>query len=127
MRTCGIVILLIGFTIGGSARWLMKKTGQNPAPWKPSPSLILQGPYRFTRNPMYLGLFLVQMGLGMALANLWITLLAPMALLIVHITAVLPEEAYLTQKFGNSYQDFQTRVGRYVTIGQKKRDLTATE
>jgi protein-S-isoprenylcysteine O-methyltransferase Ste14 len=110
----GIVILLAGLTMGVSARTLVVRTGQSPIPWKPTPELVFRGPYRFTRNPMYMGLTFIQTGLGFALGNLWISILAPVALLVVHLIAVLPEEQYLAQKFGASYRDYCQRVRRYL-------------
>jgi protein-S-isoprenylcysteine O-methyltransferase Ste14 len=91
-----------------------RRTGQDPAPWKPSPSLILDGPYRFSRNPIYTGMTLVQLGVGISAGNGWIVLLAPLALLIVHVTAVLPEEAYLGERFGESYLRYKESVRRYL-------------
>jgi protein-S-isoprenylcysteine O-methyltransferase Ste14 len=113
-RLVGIVVLLAGLTIIISARTLFSRTGQSPVPWKPTPELILRGPYRFTRNPMYVGVTCVQIGLGVAVGNPWISLLAPVALLTVHFIAVLPEEKYLAEKFGPSYHEYRTRVRRYV-------------
>src|ERR1700694_2773149 len=84
------------------------------APWKPSPELILKGPYRFTRNPMYLGITLFEIGFGLAVNNLWISLFAVPALLTVHFIAVLPEERYLSKKFGESYKAYRTQVRRYL-------------
>jgi protein-S-isoprenylcysteine O-methyltransferase Ste14 len=91
-----------------------RRTGQDPKPWKPSPELVLQGPYLLTRNPMYVGFTIVQFGLGVALGNLWISLLAPVALLVVHFIAVLPEERYLDEKFEDAYREYRRRVRRYV-------------
>jgi len=96
------------------ARNLFVRTGQNPTPWTPSPELLLAGPYRFTRNPMYLGVTLFQLGLGLAVNNLWISLLAAPALLVVHFTAVLPEEKYLSEKFGEDYKAYLVKVRRYL-------------
>jgi len=110
----GCLVIALGVSIVASARLLFHRTGQSPIPWKPSPELLLSGPYRFTRNPMYLGVTLIQAGLGLALDNLWITAFAPLALLAVHFIAVLPEEAYLTEKFGERYREYQRSVGRYL-------------
>jgi protein-S-isoprenylcysteine O-methyltransferase Ste14 len=110
----GLLVLLAGLGCMISARILFWRTGQSPVPWKPSPSLILQGPYRFTRNPMYVGITLVVLGLGLALNNLWISLFALPALLTVHFSAVLPEERYLAQKFGESYAHYRSQVRRYL-------------
>lgn len=113
-RLLGGGVFVTGVAIVLSARTLFVRTHQHPAPWKPSPELILQGPYKFTRNPMYLGLTCVQIGLGVALGNAWIALLAPLALLIVHVIAVLPEEQYLAEKFGASYRQYCATVRRYL-------------
>src|SRR5207249_310909 len=72
----GLLLLLVGLGFIASARILFQRTGQSPVPWKPSPTLILKGPYRFTRNPMYLGITLFELGLGLAVNNLWISLFA---------------------------------------------------
>ena len=113
-RLGGIAVLLAGVTIIISARTLFTRTGQSPVPWKPTPELILRGPYRFTRNPMYVGVTCVQIGLGVAVGNVWIALLAPVALLAVHFIAVLPEEKYLADKFGPGYDEYRARVRRYL-------------
>ena len=110
----GVAILLAGLWLITDALKFFRRTGQEPAPWKPTPELVLNGPYRFTRNPMYLGLTCIQAGLGLAVGNLWITLLAPFSLLAVHFLAVVPEERYLTEKFGESYRTYLTKVRRYL-------------
>lgn len=110
----GILILACGISLVISARIWFTRTGQSPIPWKPTPELILRGPYRFTRNPMYVGVTLVVVGLGIVLNNFWISLFAGPTLLAVHFIAVLPEERYLAEKFGESYRSFLARVRRYV-------------
>jgi protein-S-isoprenylcysteine O-methyltransferase Ste14 len=110
----GAGLFVVGLAFVLSARVLFVRTGQNPAPWKPSPELIVEGPYRFTRNPMYVGLTLLDVGLGLAVHNLWISSFAIPALLIVHIFVVLPQERYLETKFGQSYRAYRARVRRYL-------------
>ncbi|HEX9104992.1 MAG TPA: isoprenylcysteine carboxylmethyltransferase family protein [Polyangia bacterium] len=110
----GGVLVALALALGGTAQGLFRRSGQHPAPWKPSPSLVLQGPYRFTRNPMYVGMTGVQVGIGVMLGNLWVVLLAAPALMIVHYTAVLREEAYLEEKFGDDYLQLKRRVRRYL-------------
>ena len=110
----GVVVLVAGVSLVASARMLFTRTGQSPIPWKPSPALILNGPYRFTRNPMYVGVTLVEIGLGLAFNNLWISLFALPALLTVHMIAVLPEERYLSEKFGDSYRTYLAGTRRYL-------------
>jgi protein-S-isoprenylcysteine O-methyltransferase Ste14 len=114
MRVLGIIVLLAGLALMIAAVREFRRTGQDPKPWKPSPELVLQGPYLLTRNPMYVGFTIVQFGLGVALGNLWISLLAPVALLVVHFIAVLPEERYLEERFEDAYREYRRRVRRYV-------------
>ena len=110
----GLGLIGCAVAIGASANRLMVKTGQSPVPWKPTPELILRGPYRFTRNPMYVGLTFITIGLGLALDNAWISLLALPSLVIIHYLAVVPEERYLSEKFGEPYRHYLTRVRRYI-------------
>jgi len=110
----GVAVLLAGLWLIFGAWTLFKRTGQDPKPWKPTPEIVLSGPYRFTRNPMYLGLTCIQIGVGLALNNLWISLLAAFSLLTVHFIAVIPEENYLTEKFGDSYRAYLVKVRRYL-------------
>ena len=110
----GTATALAGLTMVLSARIWFKRTGQDPKPWRPSPELLVKGIYRHTRNPMYVGITLFQLGLGVALDNGWIAAFAPVALVIVHFLAVRPEEAYLTEKFGESYLRYRAAVRRYL-------------
>jgi protein-S-isoprenylcysteine O-methyltransferase Ste14 len=110
----GAAIAAGGIALVLSARLLFLRTGQHPAPWRPSPELLSQGIYRYTRNPMYVGISLFQLGLGIALGNGWIVAFAPLALSIIHFLAVRPEEAYLSEKFGAPYQRYTTTTRRYL-------------
>jgi protein-S-isoprenylcysteine O-methyltransferase Ste14 len=112
--TVGVAVILAGLWLIVGALTLFKRTGQDPKPWKPTPEIVLSGPYRFTRNPMYLGLTCIQIGLGLALNNVWISFLAVFSLLAVHFIAVIPEENYLTEKFGDSYRGYLAKVRRYL-------------
>jgi protein-S-isoprenylcysteine O-methyltransferase Ste14 len=109
----GLVIVAVGLALLAWAGRTMRRTGQDPAPWKPSPSMIAAGPYRRSRNPMYVGMTIMQLGIGVAKNNLWIELFAFVALLGVHYLAVLPEEAYLAARFGDDYARYRASVRRY--------------
>jgi protein-S-isoprenylcysteine O-methyltransferase Ste14 len=91
-----------------------RRTGQHPRPWTPTPSLIVEGPYRFSRNPIYVAMTAMQVGIGLALDNIWIIGLAVPALATVHFIAVLPEERYLAEAFAASYEQYRARVRRYL-------------
>ena len=110
----GAILMAIGAALPVSARMHFKRTGQSVRPWDPTPELIFEGPYRFTRNPMYVGLTLFEIGFALVLNNVWVAALAAPALAAVHFTAVLPEERYLSGKFGDSYRNYLGRVRRYL-------------
>jgi protein-S-isoprenylcysteine O-methyltransferase Ste14 len=109
-----VAALLGALGLLGSALGLFARSGQAPEPWKPTPSIVAAGPYRFTRNPMYLGMLLLQVAVGLWRDNAWIVLLAGPALAAVHVLAVLPEERYLRHKFGESYERYMATVPRYL-------------
>ena len=112
--TAGAIVTLAGLALVISARIWFTRTRQSPVPWKPSPELLVKGIYHHTRNPMYLGVTTFQFGLGILLGNLWISILAPVALAIVHFIAVRPEERYLADRFGESYLRYKAEVRRYI-------------
>ena len=111
---CGIVFIILAPTLALSALVTMKTAGTNVHPAEPALALVRDGPFRFTRNPMYLALCLVQIALGFFL-NDWITLLfvVPLAL-ILHYGVVLREERYLTAKFGEPYLQYKREVRRWI-------------
>src|SRR5207245_5010428 len=92
---CGIVLVIVAPTLALSAMVAMKKVGTNVNPAKPALAIARGGPYRFTRNPMYLALCLLQVALGFFL-NDWITLIFVVPLvLILHYGVILSEERSL--------------------------------
>lgn len=103
---------LIG--LGGWAVLVMRRTGQTENPWKPTTEIIERGPFRITRNPMYLQMVLVCIGLAAALANPWILILTPLCAWALYRFAILPEEAYLEAKFGEGYLAYKRRVRRWI-------------
>jgi len=70
-------------------------------------SLVIAGPYKITRNPMYLGLAFVYLGIGLADQSVWALVLLPVVL-------VEPEEAFLERRFGADYINYQERVTRWI-------------
>jgi len=111
---CGIVLIILAPALALSAVVTMKKGGTNVNPSQPALTIVRGGPYRFTRNPMYIALCLLQVALGFFL-NDWITLLfvVPLAL-ILHYGVILREERYLTAKFGEPYLDLKREVRRWL-------------
>lgn len=91
-----------------------RRSGQNELPWTPTPEIIVEGPYRYTRNPMYLQMVLICIGFSIILASLWILVLTPVCALLLYLFAIKPEEAYLELKFGESYLQYKRSVRRWI-------------
>ncbi len=107
---CGVGgIGLIGAAIG-----LFARSGQDPKPWKPTPEIISTGIYRYTRNPMYLGMAFLLAAIGFGLANGWVFALVPPVLLLIFLTAIRHEEAYLERRFGDRYTRYRGAVRRWL-------------
>ena len=76
--------------------------------------VVETGPYRFTRNPMYLGMVIIQIGLCLTFSLDWLIFLTPILWAALHFGVVLREEAYLEAKFGAPYQHFKGRTRRWL-------------
>ena len=93
---------------------LFRRSGQDENPWKPTPAIIEHGPYRITRNPMYLQMVLVCVGVAVILMDAWILVLTPLCAWVLQRFAIQPEEAYLERKFGETYLAYKRRVRRWI-------------
>ena len=109
----GIIVAAI-LGLGWRSVSLMRGTGQSENPYKPTTQIVTQGPYRFTRNPMYLQMVLVCIGFAIILWNVWILLLSPVCALALTWLAILPEEKYLERKFGEEYLSYKRKVRRWI-------------
>jgi protein-S-isoprenylcysteine O-methyltransferase Ste14 len=112
-------ILAAGSLVGGiyltaSALGVFRRMGQDPKPWLPTPAITTEGPYGVTRNPMYLGLVMLVVGIGHLVGNGWFSITAVLAAIAVQKTAIEPEEAYLERKFGEDYLAYKRKVRRWV-------------
>ena len=110
----GLAVVFTGVGLAFAALGLFKRAGQEPEPWKPTPSIVSGGIYRYTRNPMYVALGVVQIGVGLGVGNLWIVALTALSWVAVYVVAVRPEEAYLEGKFGDEYRRYRARVRRWI-------------
>ena len=91
----------------------MRRAGTNIRPDRPATVIVTDGPFRFSRNPLYLSLTLVYVGIASMMNALWPLLLLVPLLLIVQRGVVLREERYLEAKFGETYRSYKTRVRRW--------------
>ena len=109
-------LLVVGSILGLGWRSvrLVRGSGQSENPWKPTFEILDRGPFRMTRNPMYLQMLLVCVGVAMILWNAWILVLTPLCAWVLYRFAILPEEAYLERKFGDIYLAYKHRVRRWL-------------
>lgn len=114
-------LLLAGLVLSGVAGWLaisgeraFRKAGTNVDPREPALVLVRQGPYRFSRNPMYLGMVVLQVGLALTFSLDWALIGAPLVWALLHFGVVLREEAYLSDRFGAAYSDYLSQSRRWL-------------
>ena len=107
-----LVIGALALFVASTGRF---KAAGTPGPGnEPTSTIVRSGPYRFSRNPIYVAMMMVQIGIGFLLDDAWIIILSPASLIAVHLIAVRPEEAYLLDKFGESYRNYLASVRRYL-------------
>ncbi len=110
----GAALIIAGQGALFAAMGRFRATGQDPRPWEPSPELIIEGIYRYTRNPMYVGFGALQAGVGLVFGCLSPAMLVPVSWWIIFHIAIRHEEAYLLQKFGEGYARYLETVRRWV-------------
>ena len=110
----GAMVFVIALVLFAWAIVTITSAGSNVPTNRPSTTVVESGPYYFTRNPIYLGMFLGLIGLAIAFDNLWLLLmLAPFAL-VIRYGVVAREEAYLERKFGDVYRRYRSHVRRWL-------------
>lgn len=110
----GGLVVTCALTLASWAIAHFRLSGQNEKPWTPTTAIVGTGPYRFTRNPMYLGMVLLCIGAAALLSNWWILALTPLCALALRWFVIRPEEAYLESKFGEGYRAYRRRVRRWL-------------
>jgi protein-S-isoprenylcysteine O-methyltransferase Ste14 len=108
-------LLIAGAIISGLwAVRTMFRHGNSPEPRHPVVSLVVDGPFRFSRNPIYLSMTAFYLGLGLLFGTLWHVVLLPTVLAIMRRGVIEREEAYLERRFGDEYRAYTARVGRWL-------------
>jgi len=105
-------LLALGLLVWAAAT--ITRAGSNVPTHRPVTTIVESGPYRFTRNPIYLAMMLALVGLALAFDTLWLlAMLVPFAL-VIRFGVVAREEAYLERKFGDVYRGYRARVRRWL-------------
>jgi protein-S-isoprenylcysteine O-methyltransferase Ste14 len=110
----GLIVTGSILTFGLWPILMFKRAGQSVIPWTETPKIEIRGPYRFTRNPMYLQMLLVCLGFSIILANGWILLMTPVSAWLLYELAIKHEEIYLEKTFGESYLAYKQSVRRWI-------------
>jgi len=110
----GVVCIVIGLCFNVPALRQFAKTKNTLITIKPANSLQTTGIYSITRNPMYLSLLLVYMGLALLIGNWWTLLLLPILIVVITHFIIKLEERYLERAFGKTYLDYKAQVRRWI-------------
>src|SRR5262249_54277763 len=114
IRWLGIAVVAVGLAVVLRVVQTLRAAGTNVDPRRPTTAIVTTGLFRFSRNPIYVGLTLMYLGLTLAFNTWWgLVMLVPL-LLTMHRGVILREERYLEQTFGEQYRQYRSRVRRYL-------------
>ncbi len=103
----GLTVLVTGFR-------QMNEAQTNINPTHPATTIVTKGPFRYTRNPLYLGMTLIYLGIMFLVNSLWMMFILPVILGLINFGVIAREERYLEGKFGSQYLDYKQRVRRWL-------------
>jgi protein-S-isoprenylcysteine O-methyltransferase Ste14 len=108
-------VLVVAFVAwNGWALWQFGRHQTGLLPGQETSAMIDDGPYRVSRNPLYVGLLALYLGVALLAPSVWALVLFPVAVLLVLWGAILPEERFLRRRFGAPYEDYTRRVRRWL-------------
>lgn len=110
----GYVVASVGMALDLWAILTMRRLQTNILPHRGADRLVTTGPFRFTRNPIYVGNATLMAGVGLAFGNVWFVLLGGISALVVDRLAVRREERHLAKRFGQDWIDYASRVPRWL-------------
>ena len=110
----GAMVFVLALALVAWAIVTITWAGSNVPTNLPTTTIVESGPYRFTRNPIYLSMFLGLIGLAIAFDNLWLVMMLVPFALVIRFGVVAREEAYLELKFGGDYRGYRSRVRRWL-------------
>ena len=110
----GWALVLLFVAWNGWSLWLFARHETGLLPGQSTEAMIEEGPYRLSRNPLYVGLLALYVAIALLASSFWTLVLLPVAVLLVLWGAVLPEERFLRERFGTSYVDYTRRVRRWL-------------
>ena len=109
-----ILLIAAGSVLAGFGLGELGHAGTEISPYKPTTALATGGIYRYTRNPLYVSLTLIYVGIAVATNGLWLLLLVVPLLIVMRYGVIQREERYLESKFGDEYRLYTARVRRWI-------------
>jgi protein-S-isoprenylcysteine O-methyltransferase Ste14 len=109
----GILPVFFGIAMAAISAGMFKMAGTGIEPFDEATYLVTSGFYRFTRNPMYMGMLLILMGVAFLMGNVGALLPLPVFTLIIRNNFVVGEERFLEAAFGQHYLDYKSEVRRW--------------
>ena len=113
-RGIGVVCVLGSFPLAIATLRALSRAHTPVDPMKPTTALVTEGPFRYSRNPIYVALTLLYVGVALLINALWILLLVVPVLVVIRYGVIAREEAYLTRKFGDAYRQYTAQVRRWL-------------
>jgi protein-S-isoprenylcysteine O-methyltransferase Ste14 len=110
----GGTLAALAFLLAAWAMGTMMRAGTPVEPWEPTERIVARGPYRFSRNPIYVSMLLLFLAVAVVVDSPWFYLALPALFLLLHTGVVLREERYLGLKFGEEYAAYTRRVRRWL-------------
>jgi protein-S-isoprenylcysteine O-methyltransferase Ste14 len=114
VQLAGALVFAVGAALAGWGLLTFRKARTTTVPGERSSRLVTGGPYRFTRNPMYVGLIVAYIGEAGILAQVWPVVLLPLVVAYVRWAVIPLEESTLTDGFGPEYEQYRARVRRWL-------------
>ena len=113
-RYAGIVVIALALGFAAWGALLFRRAGTGIVPFSPATALVTRGPYRFTRNPMYLGMAGTLLGAAILMGSLTPFVVIPAFMAVIAERFISREEAMLEQAFGSAYLEYKARVRRWL-------------
>lgn len=114
LKLLGVLLIVVGIALAASAIRTFRRAGTTVRPDRASKALVTSGPFRFTRNPMYLSLSVVYMAVSFITDALWPLLFLIPAVAVIHYFVIPREERHLRSRFGAEYEAYVGSVRRWL-------------
>ncbi len=113
-RPLGWALILVGLALFVWTLWTLHRHHTTVNPYAGASELCTDGPFRLSRNPIYVGDWFILVGVSLLLNTTWPLVFAPLIWIMLRFGVIRHEEAHLEAKFGDAYRQFKTRVRRWI-------------